>query len=168
MHYVSMWHGFSIYPFTYNVHFEPIQHVYSLCRYFPIFKINEPKVTIGLDDFPSLSKSMVQWPPIQLLQLATHFYYNENFYDASMDILKDNWDSPLEYVVSLFNNSCNKNITKNKLEIVFNIYETIWRITQMYLSMKFCLIYSFQFPLPKFKKIPKFKWNNPIWLLSLM
>jgi hypothetical protein len=24
--------------------------------------------------------------------------------------LKDNWDSPLEYVVSLFNTSCNTNI----------------------------------------------------------
>ncbi len=29
-----------------------------------------------------------------------------------MNFLKDNWDSPLEYVVSLFNNSCNINITK--------------------------------------------------------
>ncbi len=29
-----------------------------------------------------------------------------------MDILKDNWDSPLEYVVSLFNIYCNINITK--------------------------------------------------------
>jgi hypothetical protein len=29
-----------------------------------------------------------------------------------MDILKNNWDSPLEYVVSLFNAYCNTNITK--------------------------------------------------------
>ncbi len=49
---------------------------------------------------------MVQQPPIQLSQLATHFYWNENFDFALMDILEDNWDSPLEYVVSLFNNSC--------------------------------------------------------------
>jgi hypothetical protein len=55
---------------------------------------------------------MVQQPLIQLLQLTPHFYWNENFDDALMDILKDNWDSPLKYVVSLFNNSCNANITK--------------------------------------------------------
>ncbi len=29
-----------------------------------------------------------------------------------MDILKNNWDLPLEYVVSLFNTYCNTNITK--------------------------------------------------------
>jgi len=42
-----------------------------------------------------------------------------------MDILKDNWDSPLEYVVSLFNISCNTNITKKHLEIIFNNYKKI-------------------------------------------
>ncbi len=31
-----------------------------------------------------------------------------------MDTLKTNWDSPLEYVVSLFNVFCNTNITKKK------------------------------------------------------
>jgi hypothetical protein len=41
---------------------------------------------------------------------------------ATMDIFKNNWYSPLEYVVSLFNASCNTNIIKNKLEIVFNTY----------------------------------------------
>jgi len=42
-----------------------------------------------------------------------------------MDILKDNYD-PLEYVVSLFNISCNTHITKKKsLEIIFNIYKKI-------------------------------------------
>ncbi len=32
-----------------------------------------------------------------------------------MGILKDNGDSPLEYVVSLFNNYCNTNSTKIKI-----------------------------------------------------
>ncbi len=76
------------------------------------FQINDPKVTIDLNDFPSFSKSVVQQPPIQLLQLATCFYWNDKFDYALMDILKDNWDSPLEYAISLFNNSCNTNITK--------------------------------------------------------
>ncbi len=31
-----------------------------------------------------------------------------------MDILKNNWDSPLEYVVSLFNTFCNTNIIKKE------------------------------------------------------
>jgi hypothetical protein len=39
-----------------------------------------------------------------------------------MDILKDNWDSPLEYVVLLFNISCNTNIIFKKLKIVFNSF----------------------------------------------
>jgi hypothetical protein len=52
--------------------------------------------------------------PIQLLQLTTCFYWNEKSNYALMDILKNNWFSPLKYVVSLFNISCNINITKNK------------------------------------------------------
>ncbi len=75
------------------------------------YQINDPKVAINLNDFPYLSKLVVQQPPIQLWQLAMHFYWNWKFDYALMDILKDNWDSPLEYVVSLFNIFCNKNIT---------------------------------------------------------
>ncbi len=65
----------------------------------------------------------MQQPPIQSLQLTTHFYWNENFDYALMNILKDNWDSPLEYVVSLFNTSCNTNIILKNLEILFNTYK---------------------------------------------
>jgi hypothetical protein len=78
----------------------------------PTFRINDPKVTIDLDDFPFFLELVVQQPPIHLSQLDTNFYWNEIFYYALMDILKNNWDSPSEYVVSLFNNSCNTNITK--------------------------------------------------------
>jgi len=35
-------------------HFEPIQYVNGVFRYLPIFQINDPKVTIDLNDFPSL------------------------------------------------------------------------------------------------------------------
>jgi hypothetical protein len=73
-------------------HSEPIQYVISLFRSLLTFQINDPKVTIDLNDFPSFSKSMVQGPPIQLSQLATCFYWNEKFDYALMDILKDNWD----------------------------------------------------------------------------
>ncbi len=52
---------------------------------------------------------MVQQPFIQLSQLIMHFYWNEKINFALMDILKYNWDSPLEYVISLFNTSCNTN-----------------------------------------------------------
>ncbi len=91
-------------------HFEPIQYVTGLFKSLSTFQINDPKVTIDLNEFPSISKLMVQQPPIQLSQLATWFYWNEKFDYALMDILKDNWDSPLEYVVSLFNIFCNINI----------------------------------------------------------
>ncbi len=100
---------------TYNSqHFELIQYFNGLSRSLPTFQSNDPKITIDLDDFLSLLKSVLQQPLIQLSQLATCFYWNEKFDYTLMEILKDNWDSPLEYVVSLFNNSCNTNITKNK------------------------------------------------------
>jgi hypothetical protein len=94
-------------------HFEPIQYVNGLFKSFLTFQVNDSKVIIFLNDFPSLLESMVQQP--QLLQLTTCFYWNENFDYALMNILKDNWDSPLEYVVSLFNISCNTNIIKKKI-----------------------------------------------------
>jgi len=47
-------------------HFEPILYVNGLSRSSPTFQINDPKVTIDSNDFPSLLKSMVQQPPIQL------------------------------------------------------------------------------------------------------
>jgi len=62
-----------------------------------------------------------------------HLYWIENFDYALMDILKDIWDSPLKYVVSLLNISYNRNITKNKLKIVFNTYNFLIKITQLFL-----------------------------------
>ncbi len=53
---------------TYNSqHFEPIQYVNNLPRPLPIFQLNDSKVTIDLNDFPSLLESTVQQPCIQLL-----------------------------------------------------------------------------------------------------
>ncbi len=55
---------------------------------------------------------MMQQPPIQLLQL-TCLYWNENFDSTLINgYFEKNWDSHLEHVVSLFNTSCNINITK--------------------------------------------------------
>jgi hypothetical protein len=78
------------------------------------------------------------------------FYWNEKCDYALMDILKNNWDSPLEYVVLLSNTSCNIKLLKDKLEIVFSIYLFILKTTQMIVLMRFCLILSLQFPLSKF------------------
>jgi hypothetical protein len=91
---------------TYNFqHFEPIQYGNGLSRSLPTFQVNDPKVTINLNDFSSFSKLVVQQPFIQLSQLVVHFYWNEKNNFALMDILKYNWASPLEYVISLFNTS---------------------------------------------------------------
>jgi hypothetical protein len=39
---------------TYNFqHFEPIQYVNGLFRFLFTFQINDPKITIDLNDFPS-------------------------------------------------------------------------------------------------------------------
>jgi len=51
---------------TYNSqHFEPIQYVNGLSRSLPTFQVNDSKVNIDLNDFPSFSKSVMQQPPIQ-------------------------------------------------------------------------------------------------------
>jgi hypothetical protein len=41
-------------------HFKPIQYVNGLFEFWPTFQVNDPKVTIDLDDFSSLSETMVQ------------------------------------------------------------------------------------------------------------
>jgi hypothetical protein len=41
-------------------HFEPIQYVNGLSNFLPTLQVNDSKITIDLDDFPSLSKSMMQ------------------------------------------------------------------------------------------------------------
>jgi hypothetical protein len=40
-------------------HFELIQYVNGLSRSLPTFQVNDPKITIDLNGFPSLSKSVV-------------------------------------------------------------------------------------------------------------
>jgi hypothetical protein len=40
-------------------HFEPIQYVNGLSKSLPTFQINDPKITIDSNDFPSFLKSMV-------------------------------------------------------------------------------------------------------------
>jgi hypothetical protein len=47
-------------------HFESIQYVNGLSKSLPTFQVNDSKITINLDDFPSLLKSVVQQPLIQL------------------------------------------------------------------------------------------------------
>jgi hypothetical protein len=64
---------------------------------------------------------MMQKLQIQFSQLTTHLQWNENFDFTLMEILKNNYNPQLQYVVSLFNISCNTHITK-KIKIIFNIY----------------------------------------------
>jgi hypothetical protein len=154
-----MWHGFSIYPFTYNIQFSTfwiIQYVNSLFRYLLTFQVNDSKVTIDWDDFSSLLELVMQQPPIQLLQLTTCFYWNEKFDYALTNILKISWDSPLEYVVSLFNTFCNTNITLKKLEIVFNTYNFFWKTTQNYVCVNEILANLFT-SIPLFKVLKNLK-----------
>jgi len=146
-------------PIVYNFqYFKPIQYVNGLSRSSPTFKINDSKVSIDLDDFPSLLKLVIQQPAIQLSRLTTCFYYNKKFDYALMDILKKNWDPPLEYVVSLFNTSCNKNIIK-KIEIIFNTYNFLKNNTKGHVNKilfnPFTLV-----PLIKVKKNPKIQMEH--------
>jgi len=48
-------------------HFGLIQYVNGLSMSSLTFQVNESKVSINLNDFPSLSKLVMQQPPIQLL-----------------------------------------------------------------------------------------------------
>jgi hypothetical protein len=45
-------------------HFEPLQYVNGLSRFLPTFQVNNSKVTINLNDFPSLLELVVQQPLI--------------------------------------------------------------------------------------------------------
>lgn len=56
-----MWNGFSIFSSTCSLcgfqHLEPIEYVNGVARFLPSFELSDPKV---MNEFPSLSKSMVQ------------------------------------------------------------------------------------------------------------
>ncbi len=54
----------------------------------------------------------MQKPQIQFSQPTTYFYWNEKLDFTLKKNLKNNWNSQLQYIVSLFNTSCNTNITK--------------------------------------------------------
>jgi hypothetical protein len=96
---------------TYNFqHFEPIEYINGLFWSLLIFQANDRKVHIDLNDFPSFSELMMQKLQIQFSQLTTHLYWNEKFDFTLMENLKNNYNSQLQYVVSLFNISCNTNI----------------------------------------------------------
>jgi hypothetical protein len=48
-------------------HFEPIQYVNGLYRSSPTFQINNPKVSIDLNDFQFLLELVMQQPPITII-----------------------------------------------------------------------------------------------------
>jgi hypothetical protein len=61
-------------------------------------------------------------------------YYNEkNLYSTLMEILKNNWDSQLQYVVSVFNTSCNTNITYKKSLKFYSIFTKNMKKIQIFL-----------------------------------
>jgi len=70
--------GFSIFSSTYNLcgfqHLEPIEYFNGVARFLPSFELNDPKV---MNEFPSLSKSMVQNLRTRVLDSNLQFYWNE-------------------------------------------------------------------------------------------
>jgi len=84
-----------------------------------------------------------------------------------MDILKNNWDSPLEYVVSLFNISCNRNITKKNLEIVFNTYNTFLKDNTIVCANEILFNPFTLIPLIKVLKNPKIKMEHSHLIVEL-
>ncbi len=86
-----------------------------MARFIFTFETNDPKVIINLNEFSFLSKPMVWQPRIQISNSKLCFYWNENFVFTLMNMLKDNFISPLDCVISLFNTSCNANVTKKQI-----------------------------------------------------
>jgi hypothetical protein len=125
-------------------HFEPIKYVNDLFRYLLTFETDHLKVRIDLDVFPSLLKLVMRKPSIQFSQPTTSFYYNENFDFTLMDILRNYWDSQLEYVVSLFNISIIKISLESKIKIIFNIYPKKKSYQLWNFVGKICLCFSSQ------------------------
>jgi hypothetical protein len=62
-----------------------------------------------------------------------HFYWNEKIDYAIMDILKDYWDSPLKYGVSLFNTSCNRIIIKIQIKDFIQYLQFFFKTTKLFL-----------------------------------
>ncbi len=63
---------------TYNSqHFEPNEYVNGLFWSSLIFQVNDPKVHIDLNDFPSFSKLMMQKLQIQFSQLINYTFAME-------------------------------------------------------------------------------------------
>jgi hypothetical protein len=85
------------------------------------FQINDSKVTINLNDFPSLLEAMVQQPHIELLQITTHLFWNEKFDYALMDniIGIHHWSMLFHCQTFLVI----KILLHKKIKIVFNTYK---------------------------------------------
>ncbi len=76
-----------------------------------------------------------------------------------MENLKDNWDSPLEYVVLLFNISCNINIILKKLEIIFNSYNFFLNNTSIPINKFFFNTFT-SISLTRILKTPKIQMKH--------
>ncbi len=86
---------------TYNFHhFELIDYDNGVLRFFHAFEPNDPKMTINLDEFPLILESIVQQFALQTPQPNLCFYWNENLNSTLMDILTNNWNLSLDYVIS--------------------------------------------------------------------
>ncbi len=108
-----------------------------MLRFFHAFEPNDPKVTINLDEFPLILESTVQQSPIQTFQPNLLFYWNEILDSTLIDILKNNWNLLLDYVVSIFNTSCNTSITKKQIKFYIQYVQHKFTNLQILLVMKF-------------------------------
>jgi hypothetical protein len=98
-------------------------------------------------------------PRIQISNLNLCFYWNESFVFTLMNTLKYNWNSPLDCVVSLFNTSCNPNVTnKKKLNHVQCMHLKKWKKLKMFLLVRFCF-HPLQYLLQKLNKFLTLKWD---------
>jgi hypothetical protein len=70
-----------------------------------------------------------------------------------MDILKDNCDSPLEYVVSLFNISCNTNIIQKQIKICIQYLWCFLKNNTCFYQWHFVSFVHFNLPYQSFKKL---------------
>jgi hypothetical protein len=104
-------------------HVEPIKYHNGVLGFLRAFETNDPKMTINLDDFSLIFKSMMQQLPIQFLQpncvcirmILLLLYVNRHF--------EIQFKLQLNSIISLFNTSCNTNITqKTTFKIMFNMY----------------------------------------------
>jgi hypothetical protein len=94
-------------------HFDPIEYTCDVINTQLQFETQNSKSFINLNDFPMLLKPIKQ--EVQTFAKKMCFHWNDDLDCVLIKLLKTYSNALLEYIVQLFNSSCNTNVLKNQI-----------------------------------------------------